>query len=284
MRKLLLGIAICIAATTQAQETIKSKKGENYLPEEKDCALQIDAAPFLNYMGQLLSTNGASAPSINSAGVYPFTIGAKYFKSANFAYRGKARVGVVSNTIKNAVINNAKTNTDTFYTSDSRIAKQTNVMLSVGFEKRRGKTRLQGYYGAEAALIIGAGSQRYSYGNSITKDNPSVYTTNFDEKTSTGYANALQSSRVTYVKNGATFGLGVRGFVGAEYFIFPKVSIAAEFGWGLAYKNTNDGYYTTERYDAANQIVKSNTPISGSSTFGIDTDNTGGQIMMSFHF
>jgi hypothetical protein len=284
MKKLILILGTLLSANIYAQEVIKSKKGETYLPEEKDCALLIDAAPILNYTGQLLSNAGSTSPNINTPGAYPLTIGAKYFKSANFAYRAKARVGFVSNTFKNTVINNAKTTTDTFYTSDSKTLKQTNVMISVGFEKRRGKTRLQGYYGAEAALIIAGSNQKYSYGNSITKDNQSVYTTNFDEKTATGYANSLQSSRITYVKNGATFGLGVRGFVGVEYFILPKLSIAGEFGWGFAFKNTNDGYYTVERYDAASQVIKNNTPLSGSSSFGIDTDNTGGQIMMSFHF
>jgi hypothetical protein len=284
MKKLIFIVATFLSANMQAQEAIKSRKGENFLPEEKDCALLVDATPVLNYMGQLLSTNGSTSPTFNSAGVYPFTIGAKYFKSATLAYRVKARVGVVSNTVKNTVISNVKTTTDTFYTSDSKTSKQTNVLLSFGFEKRRGKTRLQGYYGAEAALIIGASSQKYSYGNSITKDNPSVYTTNFDEKTATGYANSLQSARMINVKNGATFGLGVRGFVGVEYFIAPKLSIGGEFGWGLVFKNTNDGYYTKERYDAASQIIRNSTPISGSSSFGIDTDNSGGQIMMNFHF
>jgi hypothetical protein len=27
---------------------------------------------------------------------------------------------------------------------------------------------------------------------------------------------------------------GVRGFIGIEYFFFPKISIAAEYGWGYA--------------------------------------------------
>jgi hypothetical protein len=49
--------------------------------------------------------------------------------------------------------------------------------------------------------------------------------------------------------------------------------------------NTNDGFVKHERWDNANlTTVRKNTPLGGNSSFGVDTDNTGGQILLSFHF
>jgi len=284
MKKVII-FCLTLASSVALSQELKSKKGENYLPEAKDCALQIDAVPFLDYTGKLLSNTGASSPSIASPAFAPFTIGGKYFTSNAFAYRAKLRIGAVSSTVKNSVINNSKTTADTVYTSDSRNIKNTNITVSFGFEKRRGKTRLQGYYGAEGFLKIAGGGSKYSYGNSFTSDNPSVFTTDFNTIAATGYANSLQQSRIVQTKNGTTFGLGARAFFGVEYFIFPKISLGAELGWGVSYMNTNDGFVKHERWDNANlTTVRKNTPLAGNSSFGVDTDNTGGQILLSFHF
>jgi len=286
MKKTILRATLVLAPYLQVNsQDLKSKKGENYLPEAKDFALQIDAVPFLEYTGKLLSNAGANSPAVNSVASAPFTIGGKYFVKNDFAYRAKVRISSLSNTIKNTVINNAKTSTDTVYSSDSRVTKSSRVNISFGFEKRRGKTRLQGYYGAEAMLQIGGGSTKYNYANAYSKDNPSVFTSDFDVANASGYLSSLKASRLLQVKNGATFGLGARAFIGAEYFIFPKISLAAEFGWGIAYRNTNDGSATIERWDVANSTgVNKTTPVGGGSVFGVDTDNNGGQLLLTFHF
>jgi hypothetical protein len=284
MKKIFI-VILGFAPIFGSAQDIKSKKGENYLPEAKDWALQIDAVPFLNYTGRLLSSAGSTSPNIASNSLTPLTIGGKYFLTNSYAYRAKVRIGLTSNTLKNTIIDNAKTNTDTIFTSDSKTFKSTNITLSFGFEKRRGKTRLQGYYGAEAILNIATQSTKYSYGNPFTSNNPSVYSTDFTTATSSGFSNKLESSRELENKNGTTIGLGARGFVGVEYFIFPKISIAAELGWGLAFSTTNDGYVAKERWDnsANSKDIKTN-PKAGNNSFGVDTDNNGGNLMLSFHF
>jgi hypothetical protein len=47
------------------------------------------------------------------------------------------------------------------------------------------------------------------------------------------------------------YGFGLRGFIGAEYFFMPKMSIGGEFGWGLAY--VKNGATTTE-YEAEGHL------------------------------
>ena len=129
MNKLII-VLLGIAPILCSAQDIKSKKGENYLPEAKDWAIQIDAVPFLNYTGRLLSNGGSTSPNIASNNLSPLTIGGKYFLTNNYAYRAKIRIGLTSNTLKNTIIDNAKTNTDTIFTSDSKTFKSTNITLS----------------------------------------------------------------------------------------------------------------------------------------------------------
>ena len=50
-----------VSAISQAQ--LQSKKGEAYLPEAGDWSIGVDATPFLNYVGNFLSSAGNSAPT-----------------------------------------------------------------------------------------------------------------------------------------------------------------------------------------------------------------------------
>ena len=108
-------------------------------------------------------------------------------------------------------------------------------------------------------------------------------------------------SRMTQQKSGMTLGIGIRGFIGAEYFIFPKIAVGAEYGWGLGYQMTGKGSKTTEEQglDASgNNIVGTvERKTEGNSKLGIDTDlnqgnmfgfkgsNTGtASLRVTFHF
>jgi hypothetical protein len=268
-----------------AETVLLSKKGEPILPEAKDWALSVDASPFLSYTGKLLSTAGADAPSVNSVANYPLTIGGKYFISAKQAYRARVRVGISSQTVNNSVVDNQNTTLDTVYLKDSRKSSATNVTLAFGKEFRRGKTRLQGFYGGEGILGISTGKSIYTYGNTFSNLNVSPTSTDFLTPTALGFASAPANSRIQSESQGTGIKVGVRGFVGAEYFIFPKMSIGVEFGFGLSYFNQNDGKLSTESWDAAAGSVKNKTLAkSGSKGFGVDNDNSGGAIMLNFHF
>ena len=283
---LFASIAIAQTPPTNSSETILlSKKGESILPEAKDWALSVDASPFLTYTGKLLSNAGADAPAVNSLANYPLTIGGKYFISAKQAYRARVRIGIASQTINNSVVDNQNTTLDTVYIKDSRKSSSTTVTLAFGKEFRRGKTRLQGFYGGEGIIGISTGKSIYSYGNTFSNLNVSPTSTDFVTPTALGYASAPANSRLQSESNGTGIKVAARGFVGAEYFIFPKMSIGLEFGFSLMYFNQNDGKLSSESWDAAAGSVKNKTLAkSGSRGFGIDNDNSGGAIMLNFHF
>ena len=74
------------------------------------------------------------------------------------------------------------------------------LVAGYGKEWRKGVTRLQGYYGADALV---------------------------------GF--------VSPAKKQTGFGLGVNGFAGVEYFIFPKVALGAQYTYGVNFTYASNG-------------------------------------------
>ncbi|MEJ6795422.1 MAG: hypothetical protein QNK63_01805 [Flavobacteriales bacterium] len=244
---LLLICAISFSFLGNSQD-LMSKKGESMLPEAGDYAIGFDAAPFLNYVGNFLNS-GATSPTADFMTGYDAAITGKYFKDAQNAYRGAVRIGLGSNT-------------DTEANGDEMKSSYNAVYLGAGMEKRRGTTRIQGVYGAQAGISLG--------GSSMTTDFDAALT-------------ATDAARDTEVKGGSSFGIGVGAFAGVEIFIFPKTSIGFEYGWGLGFNSTGAGEATTEIWDGTS-VVSTTTETGSSSSFGIDTNNGGGALNLIFHF
>jgi hypothetical protein len=235
------------------KESLVSKKGEAYLPVSEDWAISINASPFLTYAGNFIGGNGLNiAPSFNFLTTNQSIVG-KYFIDDKTAYRAGIRIGIGSNTTSNSLIPAIPATTPVSYVKDEVKTSNTLIALTAGKEWRKGSTRLQGFYGGEAGISLGSSGTSYTYGNPITASN--------------------SGPRVTDTKNGTTFGIGVRAFIGAEYFILPKISIGGEFGWGLALTSSGEGENTTESFTAG--AAKSTTIKGGpsSSSFSIDTDH-----------
>ncbi|MCC6251824.1 MAG: hypothetical protein IT238_05125 [Bacteroidia bacterium] len=265
--------------------TLLSKRGYTVLPDSGDWALSVDASPFLSYFGALFSDKGASSPSVNSLANYPLTIGGKYFIKSNEAYRAKVRIALQSKTLTNSVVDNVNTVLDTVYIKDKFKKSNSEITLAFGKEYRRGKNRLQGLYGIEGILGVSSTKSMYSYGNSFSNLNVSPTSTDFTTTSPTGYASYQANKRIQSENSGLGLKVAARGFVGVEYFILPKMSLGVEFGISVMYFNQNDGKISTESWDIANGSVKNNTLAkSGTKSFGIDNDNSGGALMFNFHF
>jgi hypothetical protein len=288
-KKVLFVASIFLATATFAQDGLTSKKGEAYLPEAGDWALGFDGTPFLNYAGNMFNGNTANSVNATWVGNQPaMTIYGKYFKDESTAYRAKLRIGFGSQTWKNTF--DTSTTTLTGEITDERKDSYFNLTLGGGIEKRRGNTRIQGFYGGEMLISIGSSSTEYTYADvstgSIAGGNvkQATYTTDFiTGATTTGGERDLK------IANGSTFQLGLRGFVGVEWFLAPKVSVAAEYGWGLAMSSTGDAERDTEEYAVSTgatdvSIIQRKHTTGGGSKFGIDTDNNGGVISIFFHF
>lgn len=262
----LLFAFVFVALTTFAQDGIVSKKGELFLPESGDWAIKIDATPFLKYAGNLIGSNG-----LNVAPNFDFmsnNIMGKYYFDPAKALRLGLRFGFNSQTITSKVSRIPFSQPET-YVDDVRKINGTNIALTAGMEWRKGKTRLQGFYGTEAGVSFGSFSSLRTYGNNLSSSN--------------------QALRPVELKDGPRFGLGLRGFLGAEYFLFPKISIGGEFGLGLALNTTGAGESTSEYWNGTT-ITTVKTPTNESTSFGFYSENLNsvfgpaGTISLTLHF
>jgi hypothetical protein len=181
---LVFSAAVLLNAAAGAQD-LKSKRGENFLPEKGDWSIGFNADGIFEYIGNAFNgTTDNVAPSLNFQQLGTFV--GKRFTANNKADRYMANLGVLSNKVGD--------NTESGF----------DLTVGYGKEWRRGKTRLQGFYGADAMLNVNSNS---------TKE--------------------VAGAVTTTVKSGLNFGIGARGFIGAEYFIFPKISMGAQYSYGL---------------------------------------------------
>ena len=290
MKKSVLVIALALGVTGAFAQDLTSKKGEPILPEANDWAISLDASPIFQFVGNAFSgaTATNTAPTVGWLNSNQTIIGKKFIDEKT-AYRALVRLGFTDQTTKGMIADATVTAVPVYpavpaMKEDKMAVKSTNIGIGVGKEMRRGKTRLQGYYGADAMIWISSNSTKYTYGNALSAVAPIVTataatTTNFGSNLTTDtYANP---ARITSTKSGMTFGIGVRGFLGAEYFIFPKIAIGAEFGWGIGYQMAGKGTQVLESTGASATGTQT-TNTSGSSKFGFDTDLNQGTIF-GFH-
>lgn len=315
MKKSILAVAVVLGATATFAQDLTSKKGETYLPEAGDWAIGVDATPFLNYFGNLIGggQNANNAPTWNYL-TNNQTITGKYFVEDDMAYRANLRLGFGSNSDKVMTADRSVDPTlpSTWPAAAAEVENKakygaTNIGIGVGMEKRRGFGRLQGFYGAEIGFNIASTKERYTYGNELTASTSGVdvNVTGADDFTggamgttmfasTDGQGNAI-NGRVTEYKGGLNFGVGLRAFIGAEYFVLPRLAIGGEFGWGLVFSTNGassttyevEGLTTGATVETIETIVVEGAKSSG---FGVDTDavngvfGPAGSLRMTFHF
>jgi hypothetical protein len=297
MKKTALALALAFGISGAFAQDLTSKKGEPYLPEAGDWSIGIDANPLLNYMGNLFSGNTGmnNAPTWNFMNATQTIIG-KMFTDEATAYRGILRIGMWSNKTS-ALIPEATSSTFTYpnlppMTSDEMKSSGNFIGLGGGLEMRRGKTRLQGFYGGDAMFWMYGGKDTYTYGNALAPGGTPPVTVNPGTTTNFGSNMVMDpygnNARITEEKMGTTIGFGVRGFIGAEYFIFPKISIAGEFGWGLGISKTGAGSTSLESTQGT-QVGTMTMETGTSGGFWLDTDQNmfgtnSATLRLNFHF
>ena len=241
-KKVLFIAALFTVGITFAQDQLTSKKGVPILPEAGDYAIGFDAGNLLNYAGNLL--NNSAGNSLNNLDLNndQFTITGKYFVSADKAYRGMLRLGFTSTNIKDAF--GFGNEGDEFDTTDI------NITVGGAVEMRRGKGRLQGFYGPVAMISFGSSSSERTFDAGGGQE----------------------------FKTGALIGINLGGLAGIEYFFAPKISVGAEIMWTLSFLTQGDGELTTNTGGTS-----TTTDIYGGSSFGVDT-RPNGNISLNFHF
>src|SRR3989344_7592666 len=173
MKKSVLVSALAFGVTGAFAQDLTSKKGEPILPEAEDWAISLDADPMFQFVGNAFNGNTSnSAPSVGWLNSNQTIIGKKFIDEKN-AYRVLVRLGFTNQTYKNMVADNSIVTPAVFPAQDGEVEdkfkmKNTNIAIGVGKEMRRAKTRLQGYYGADAMIWISTSGSKYEYGNTMS--------------------------------------------------------------------------------------------------------------------
>lgn len=266
------------ATTTAASGPIMSKRGYPILPQGGDWGISFNAIPVLNFVGNAFSLAGTN--TISSAFPSTNVITARKFIDDNTAYRAQIRfnLGTATNKFNTASdVSGAPAGTTV---EDKKSTKNSDIVIGGGIEKRKGTGRVQGIYGAMAMINFGRGSSggtsKYTYGNSLNTTTGGATTHDFSSNTT-----SFVSSRTTKTTTANGFGIGVLGFIGAEYFIAPKLSLGAEFQWGPSFQSNGKSTTETESLSAG-AIKTTTTTTAGSSSFGFNTGVT--SINLNFFF
>jgi len=292
MKKSVLALALAFGVTTAFAQDLTSKKGEPILPEAGDWGLGIDANPLLQYAKTFVGTSNGTNTIAWSGLTTPLTITGKYFTDEKTAYRGSINLGMGSQKASNLVTDDASTATPPATKEDTKKMSTTGVYLAAGIEMRKGKTRLQGYYGGEFGFGFGGSKSTYTYGNAFTTTGASPLaptSTSWSGMTATG--SSAMSSRTLTNKAGSSITIGLRGFIGAEYFVMAKMSIGGEFGFGLGLTSTGEGEVTTESVNTTFTGATTTTTKTGKSStfnFGADDKNSvfgpNGSLRLNLYF
>jgi hypothetical protein len=290
MKRLLLSVAFsAVVCVVMAQPV--SKKGEVFLPREGDWAVGIDASPFLRYLGNFFSEAENPAPFADFTND-ALAVTAKRFIRDDFAYRASFRFNILADA--NRAFSPEFSTTPTNTTVEDKYSRTfTNTYLSFGIEKRKGETRIQGFYGAEGIIGLGTEKHTFEYGNDITQENTSPDRTEFelvfqdDPRTITNISET--GAYMTEFNKGTTFSIGARAFLGAEIFLFPKWSVGFEYGFAALLEYSGNSEIVEEQWSVpvggnSEQFVTTVTNEGGDFSFNLDTDNTGGALFMFFYF
>ena len=260
MKKSIALVAMVFGVSSAFAQDLTSKKGEPFLPVAKDIAISIDAFPIIKNMGNLMSDNGNE--EITGTGGATNYIMAKYFLDEKTAFRAVLGLNFGSTTTYSMVQQfGAASNA---FVEDSKKQSYNSITIGGGLEKRRGSTRLQGYYGGMLLFSLGGSRTTSTYGNPNTIQNP--------------------KTRETLKINGSTFGLNVNGFVGAEYFVLPKVSIGAEYWWGLGLNSTGKGTTTVESIENGTLVSTTAEGTVSNSAFGFNGQYGNATLFINLHF
>ena len=276
---LLISVGIVNAQEAEESEVLKSKKGTPILPQSGDYALGIDAAPMINFAGQIIQSIGmnaagaaAASPGFNQLTEPISGLQSIYFKkftSDDEAWRVKAIINLTSNTFKSYERGDEewdglsdKTDYAPLDMDVTDKSKQSvhNFGVLVGKEMRRGYGRLQGFYGIETGLMYNSTNNSYKYGNEYLDNTDAGAALDGNPTFNDFGANDLGGGARLLKQTNRSFTFMLNGFVGVEYFVLPKMAIGGEMYLGLAYTGQGKNKTESEAWDATeNEVVVTET-------------------------
>jgi hypothetical protein len=310
MKKYILFASACLLSLNLFAQQDKPEK--NYLPEEGDVTIGINAIPFLKYLGNCFSDAGDNTINAKKIGGVPsvgfpvapglqnptISIFGKYFLTDQTALRLNVGIGIGSKTQRKYVQDDAALAADPLSAAqveDSYKYRSTGFSMAAGYEWRRGGKRLQGFWGGQAVVAYSNSKHFFNYGNAITEINqtpsPSQTSTVWDNPVSgqtvpTLNPNIGNNSRLLQQNDGRSWTYGVGGFVGVEYYIAPKIAIGCEMSLNLLWTTEGKSLQKSERFNPDFNRVEENVRWSepGGSAFHFGTENIGTSLYVAFSF
>jgi hypothetical protein len=286
---LLLAIIFSFSATAQdtdgeGETEKKATDMDKILPASGDYAIGFDATPLFNFAlnaVNIMNNTGATAQHPGYVSGFNQTLIGKYFVDQSTAYRITVGINSSSTATTNFIDHPYDSSGgEPLEVENVTKNRSMNVSIGGGLEKRRGYGRLQGFYGGEAILGFNSSATINEYG--IEMDSATI---------NDGIVGGSTNSRTLKEKDGLGFSIGLRGFVGVEYFFLPKMAVGAEFGWGFMYSITPRGSKETESWNSTDQQaeVEENDGSTKSRTSGFSVDqgyNSGaaGALKLTIHF
>lgn len=272
---------LAFGANAQDTEPLVGKKGQPILPEKGDIGLGVNMIPFFNWFGNAFNANSNNMYASSNKFFEIFgnsVIMGKYMLSDKSAVRVNFGFNL-SSVHQSMYVQDDASNNPLDMVMDSRKADNGHYTLALGYEMRRGKGRIQGYFGADVIFRVQQFSGfDYTYGNNFSAANvvPTSYNWNGN----------VNGNRRTLLDGGSTtFGMGLRGFIGVEYFVAPKLSIGCEFGWGFMVNGTFESTKSEEFFESVtNTTMIENTKTAGAVAFNAGVDNLNGVVFMFFYF
>jgi hypothetical protein len=262
MKKILLFILVSFFFMNSGAQELLNKKGQKILPQAGNWAVGFDVIPFLKYAGNIFYNSGDSTRDFSLK--YPLAFTGKYVKKDNLAYRAGLRLGYIGSTKDSLVPKTSSTNVNEKVSNETK-ERGANIYISGGVEKRKGLGgRVTGIYGIEAGFSLKTHKTTYTYGNPLN-------------------VNDQLAEQIVSVKDGSTFGLGLRGFLGAEFFIASHLSLSAEYGMGPFISSRGRGSIETEVVDGNTTKVEI-SETDKAFLFGFDNDINGGSVTLTFYF
>jgi hypothetical protein len=289
----LLILSVLPLGVLTAQEDAKT----DYLPKAGDWAVGIDMQPVYSLFGNIANANAA-----NGLGQF----GGEDPLLGGISIMGKLMLDKTTAFRVNLGVAKDLDHTYRYQLDDEPIKSQENPFseakvqdlnqhnravysLSAGIEFRKGKERIQGYFGGDVVFGMRKDRYQFSYGNAITEVNQTPTRTNYNAVgpgalvvNNVGYWQATYATE----KYQNTLIAGIAGKVGVEYFVVPKLSFGGEVSLLISEQFVRGAYTKSEGYNPTTGLVEEHTELvsPASRTFHIGTEDMGGKLFMMFYF
>lgn len=267
--------ALAQVQNNNQSDELLSKRGYRILPQQNDWSIGFDAVPLIDFAlnaVNIMNNTGQTAENPGYLEGFDQVIVGKYFESDEIAYRVRLGVGLEAENSSIFFDDPLDTTGEPEELENVIKDRSTDLLLSGGIERRRGKGRLQGIYGAELTL-------NYSSAKTINE-----YGLTWNQEAEDAGLVAEGQTRLIRNENGAIFGLGGRGVIGVEYFFAPKMAISAEYGLGLVFSTQGRGEQVFEVYENGSTSEDVQTGTSSGRAVEMSVDNANASLNLYLYF